>query len=236
MLLYVHRDRTDKAVTHKIRNFRVQCRFAPTETVRTIRHGKPWTATSIFTQLLSSDTVGYAVQVQCCFTSTETIRTIRAGESRKSISTFTQLSLSSILQNSCSLTFFWLVIVVTDTCLSFKNARQFCVSCLSVPNSPHCLCGRKAKLNSETALTVRRFGLAVRLLVGKKNLGSIPLRLSHTHTDSRQNVTPTWSYSYSRQFDTNMIIQRQYAIQTRLYNGSRHSNTDTIIQRYATRD
>ena len=100
-----------------------------------------------------------------------------------------------------------------------------------VPNSPHCLCGRKATLNSKTALTVRRFDLAVRCLVGKKNPGSIPLRLSHTHTDSRQNVTPTRSYSISWQCDTNMIIQQQYAqvdcttvgivTQTRSYNDVR---------------
>ena len=46
--------------------------------------GEPRTATSTFTQLLSSD------QVQCCFTSTETVRTIRDGEPRTFTSTFAQ--------------------------------------------------------------------------------------------------------------------------------------------------
>ena len=50
-----------------------------TETIRTIRDGKPRTATSTFTQLL----------VQCCFTSTETVKTIRDGEPRTATSTFT---------------------------------------------------------------------------------------------------------------------------------------------------
>ena len=55
-----------------------------TETIRLIRDGEPRTATSTFTQLLSSD-------VQCRFTSTETIRLIRDGEPGMAISTFTQL-------------------------------------------------------------------------------------------------------------------------------------------------
>ena len=43
--------------------------------------GKPRTATSTFTQLLSSVSLD-CVQVQCCFTSTVTVRTIRDGEPR----------------------------------------------------------------------------------------------------------------------------------------------------------
>ena len=54
-----------------------------TETKRTIKDGKPRTAISTFTQLLSS--------VQCCFTSTEIVRTVRDGEPRTTTSTFTQL-------------------------------------------------------------------------------------------------------------------------------------------------
>ena len=64
----------------------VCCRTS-TETVRTLRDGEPRTATSTFTQLLSSADV----QVQCCFTSTETKRTIRDGEPRTAISIFTRL-------------------------------------------------------------------------------------------------------------------------------------------------
>ena len=66
----------------------VQCCFTSTETIRLIRDGEPRTATSTFTQLLSSDR---AVQVQCCFTSPETIRLIRDGEPRTATSTFSQL-------------------------------------------------------------------------------------------------------------------------------------------------
>ena len=53
----------------------VQCWFTSTETIGTIRDGKPRTSTSTFTQLLSSDTMS----LQCCCTSTETIRLIRDG-------------------------------------------------------------------------------------------------------------------------------------------------------------
>ena len=59
-----------------------------TKAVRTIRDGEPRTATSTFTQLLSS-VVDYFFK--CCFTSTETIRTVRDRESRTATSTFTQL-------------------------------------------------------------------------------------------------------------------------------------------------
>ena len=59
-------------------------RFTSTETIRSIRDGEPRTATSNFTQLLSS-------VLQCSFTSTETIRSIRDGEPRTATSTFTQL-------------------------------------------------------------------------------------------------------------------------------------------------
>ena len=38
-----------RAVVH------LQCRFTSTETIRTVRDGEPRTATSTFTQLLSSD-------------------------------------------------------------------------------------------------------------------------------------------------------------------------------------
>ena len=71
----------------------VPCCFTYTETIRTIRDMEPRTATSTFTQLLSS--VFGKVQVQCFFTYTETIRTIRDMEPRTASSTFTQL-LSSV--------------------------------------------------------------------------------------------------------------------------------------------
>ena len=66
------------------------CVLVPTstETIRTIRDGEPRTATSTFTQLLSSDML---IQVKYCSTSTETIRTIRDGEPRTPTSIFTQL-------------------------------------------------------------------------------------------------------------------------------------------------
>ena len=51
----------------------VQCCFTSTETLRTIRDGEPRTATSTFTQLLSSD----RSLAQFCFPSTEIIRLIR---------------------------------------------------------------------------------------------------------------------------------------------------------------
>ena len=70
---------------------RVQCRFTSTETIWTIRDGETRTATSTFTQLLSSADN----QVQCWFTSTETTRTIGDREPRTATSTFTQL-LSSV--------------------------------------------------------------------------------------------------------------------------------------------
>ena len=57
--------------------------------VGTVRGGEPRTATSTFTQLLSSES-----GVQCCFKSTETIRTVRDREPRTSTSTFTQLQSS----------------------------------------------------------------------------------------------------------------------------------------------
>ena len=85
MLLYVH-------TAPEFCEFKFefnQCCFTSTETiVRTTRDWEPRTATSTFTQLLSSVD---KVQVQCCFTSTETIRTIRYREPRTAISTFTQL-------------------------------------------------------------------------------------------------------------------------------------------------
>ena len=68
----------------------VQCCCTSPKTVRSIRDRKPRTATSTFTQLLSSD----AVPVQ----STETIRTIRDREPRTATSTFTQLLSSEILR------------------------------------------------------------------------------------------------------------------------------------------
>ena len=43
--------------------------------------GKPRTATSTFTRLLSSVSL-HCVQVQCCLTSTETVRTIRDPEAQ----------------------------------------------------------------------------------------------------------------------------------------------------------
>ena len=60
-----------------------------TETVRTVRDGRPRTATLTFTQHLSfvSDS-----SVQCCFTSAETVtvRTVRDGGPRTATLTFTQ--------------------------------------------------------------------------------------------------------------------------------------------------
>ena len=71
--------------------FNVQlCCFTSTVTIRTIRDREPRTATSTFTQLLSS-----VILVQCCFTSTVTVRLITDGEPRTASSTFTQL-LSSV--------------------------------------------------------------------------------------------------------------------------------------------
>ena len=75
----------------------VQCCFTSTETIRTIRDGEPRTATSTFTQLLSS--VPW-VQVQCCFMFTETIRTIRDAEPTTATSTFTQLLSSEHARHS----------------------------------------------------------------------------------------------------------------------------------------
>ena len=65
-----------------------------TETIRTIRDGEPRTATSTFTQLLSS--AFGLVQVQCCVTSTETIRNIMDRKPRTATSTFTQLLSSGV--------------------------------------------------------------------------------------------------------------------------------------------
>ena len=62
----------------------VQCCFTTTEAIRTIRDGEPRTATSTFTQLLSS-------VLQCCFTSTEIVRTVRERETGTATSTSTQL-------------------------------------------------------------------------------------------------------------------------------------------------
>ena len=56
----------------------VQCCFTSTETIRAVRDEEPKTATSTFTQLLSSDKQGFSFQY--CFTSTETIRLIRNEE------------------------------------------------------------------------------------------------------------------------------------------------------------
>ena len=68
---------------------RVHCCFTSTDTIGTIRDGEPRTATSTFTQFLSS------VIVQRCFTSTETTRTVKDGEPRTATSTFTQFLLLS---------------------------------------------------------------------------------------------------------------------------------------------
>ena len=63
MQLYPHRDRTDYqgcgALDGHLDFHTVQCCFTSTETIRTIRDGEPRTATSTFTQLLSSEG-------QCC--------------------------------------------------------------------------------------------------------------------------------------------------------------------------
>ena len=78
---------------------RGHCSVTSTETIRTVRDGEPRTATSTFTQLLSSE----SGQVQCCFTSTETIWTIRDGEPRTTTSTFTQLPSSCAFHFSVAL-------------------------------------------------------------------------------------------------------------------------------------
>ena len=78
----------DAAEINKQKRFvHVQCCFMSTrETIRTIRDREPRTATSTFTQLLSS------VQVHCrLITSTETIRTVRDGEPRTATSASTHL-------------------------------------------------------------------------------------------------------------------------------------------------
>ena len=70
--------------------------------MRTTSDGEPRTATSTFTQLLSSECqqnnaalyIFFLPRVQCCFTSTETIRLIRDGEPSTATSTFTQLLIS----------------------------------------------------------------------------------------------------------------------------------------------
>ena len=67
------------------RSMRLQ--VTSTESARTV--GERRTATSTFTQLLSSEA---SCSVQCCFTSTETMRTVRDGElTQTAASTFTQL-------------------------------------------------------------------------------------------------------------------------------------------------
>ena len=77
---------------------KVQCCFTSTETLRTIREGELRTATSTFTQLLSS--APEKPFVQCCFTCTETVRAIRDGELRTTTSTFTQLQSSVCVTSS----------------------------------------------------------------------------------------------------------------------------------------
>ena len=67
----------------------------------TIRDWEPRTATSTFTQFLSSDRRYF---ILCCFSSTKTIRLIRDGEPRTATSTFTQLSLSLSLSSSETVT------------------------------------------------------------------------------------------------------------------------------------
>ena len=68
----------------------VQCCFTSTETVRLVRDGEPRTATSTFTQILSS-AMESSLLLKCCFTPTETVRLIRDGEPRTASSIFTQL-------------------------------------------------------------------------------------------------------------------------------------------------
>ena len=80
----------------KRRQCSVQCCFTSTETTRLIRDGEPRTATSTFTQLLSSVSL-HCVQVQCCFTSTETTRLVRDGKPRTATSTSTQFLSSVVL-------------------------------------------------------------------------------------------------------------------------------------------
>ena len=81
-----------------MRKVQVQCCFTSLETIRTIRDGEPRTATSTFTQLLSSDLQqdkpssydspapppssdrSWASEKTRCLTSTETIRLVRDGE------------------------------------------------------------------------------------------------------------------------------------------------------------
>ena len=61
-----------------------QLLYASTETIRTIKDGEPRTATSTFTQLLSSDSVSFKVAsvMSTDRTGTETTRTVRDREPR----------------------------------------------------------------------------------------------------------------------------------------------------------
>ena len=65
----------------------------------TIGDGEPRTATSTFTQLLSSDTC-CVFEFSVALTPTETIRTIRDGKPRTATSTFTQFLGSVPLSSS----------------------------------------------------------------------------------------------------------------------------------------
>ena len=67
-------------------SYAVQCCITSTETIQTTRDGGPRTATSTFTQLLSSDTSSSVL----LFVHRD-LRTIRDGEPRTATSTFTQL-------------------------------------------------------------------------------------------------------------------------------------------------
>ena len=58
--------------------------------LRTTRDREPRTATSTFTQLLSS-VCQLSLLLKCCYTSAETVRTIRNGEPTTATSTSTQL-------------------------------------------------------------------------------------------------------------------------------------------------
>ena len=74
--------------------------FTSTETIRTIRDGEPRTATSTFTQLLTSEGGFFFFFMFHFFTSTETIRTIRDGEPRTAASNFTHLLRSDTSSSS----------------------------------------------------------------------------------------------------------------------------------------
>ena len=134
------------------RTAQVPCCFTSTETMRTIL-GTSWTATSTFTQFLTSEFV-CLVQVQCCFTSTEIIRIIRDGKSKTATSTFTQfLSSELIIVRSV------LIYVHRDhnDYIRYEEPRTATSTFTQLPNSD-CLCIVQVQCyftSTETMSTIR---------------------------------------------------------------------------------